>query len=369
MFEELAKSILAGADLLEFYLLLTVTSSSVGELNTIEKHIKTILKGFGVEVEAPPMQRDLYDFNTCSMFVCIKKTYTDTYSLKPLFFLVDEELYDANGIFLGVSGTGSPVLLDVWSKPNLNFVIVGVTGSGKSMTAKVYLKRLREIDKNVLYVGVDPESEYTKASRFFGAVPVEIEERKELGLDPIKMLQLGYLDVSQVADILSEIYVIPEQLQGMLRRELSLKGDRVDDMEEFITSIQDHQLSRYLQGALAEPDVYVYRGKPPNTLGSTIFGLRNVRSRRLKILISALMATYAYNKLLTKSQSQKLVFLVDEAWLFIETSSIVGLFENIARSGRKHGVLFMYISQRAEDLVKTSQGRSILEQSATVLLL
>ncbi|MEM2025033.1 MAG: DUF87 domain-containing protein [Desulfurococcaceae archaeon] len=39
--------------------------------------------------------------------------------------------------------TGSPVLIDVWSKPNLNFAVAGVTGSGKSLTAKVYLKRLR----------------------------------------------------------------------------------------------------------------------------------------------------------------------------------------------------------------------------------
>jgi DNA helicase HerA-like ATPase len=45
------------------------------------------------------------------------------------------------------------------------------------------------------------------------------------------------------------------------------------------------------------------------------------------------------------------------------------LFENLARRGRKHGVAFLYITQRAEDLARTPQGRTILEQSATVLLL
>jgi type IV secretory pathway VirB4 component len=63
------------------------------------------------------------------------------------------------------------------------------------------------------------------------------------------------------------------------------------------------------------------------------------------------------------------VFFVDEAWLFMETPSIVSLFENLARRGRKHGVAFLYITQRAEDLARTPQGRTILEQSATVLLL
>lgn len=364
--EELARSVLSGADLLEIYLFLTIVGER-RELNVAERHVRMLLKGFGVEVEVPPMQKELYNFNVCSMFLCLEKAYTDTYSLKPLFFLIDEELVDSGGVFIGVSGTGSPVVLNPWTKPNLNFVILGVTGSGKSMTAKVFLKRLRELCRDIPYVGIDPESEYAKASRLFGAVPVEIEERRELGLDPIKMLQLGYLDVSQVADILSDIYVIPEQLQGLLRRELSLKGDRVDDIEELITSIQDQQLSRYLQGALAEPDVYVFRGEPPNISSSAIFGLRNVRSKRLKVLISALIATYAYNRLLTKARRS--VFFVDEAWLFMETPRILGLFENIARRGRKYGVVFMYVSQRAEDLARAPQGRTILEQSATSLIL
>jgi len=111
----------------------------------------------------------------------------------------------------------------------------------------------------------------------------------------------------------------------------------------------------------------VYEGSLPFLTSSVVFGLKNVRSKRLKILISTLISAYAYNKLLTKSQRS--VFFVDEAWLFMETPSIVSLFENIARRGWKHGVAFIYISQRAEDLARTPQGRTILEQSATVLLL
>jgi type IV secretory pathway VirB4 component len=92
-----------------------------------------------------------------------------------------------------------------------------------------------------------------------------------------------------------------------------------------------------------------------------------VRSRRLKVLISALISAYAYSTLLTKVSRS--VLFVDEAWMFMETPSIVGLFESVARRGRKHGVGFIYITQRAEDLARTPQGRTILEQSATVLLL
>jgi hypothetical protein len=53
----------------------------------------------------------------------------------------------------------------------------------------------------------------------------------------------------------------------------------------------------------------------------------------------------------------------------METPSIVSLFENLARRGRKQGAAFLYVTQRAENLARTPQGRTILEQSATVFLL
>ena len=47
----------------------------------------------------------------------MEKHYADSEGLKPLFPLISRELRDESGVFLGVSGTGSQVLLDVWSKP------------------------------------------------------------------------------------------------------------------------------------------------------------------------------------------------------------------------------------------------------------
>ncbi|MEM4481421.1 MAG: DUF87 domain-containing protein [Desulfurococcaceae archaeon] len=364
--EELATRVLAGSSLFEHYLLITISAYSVEELATRERAVRVALKGFGLEAEAPPIQEDLYRLNPCPL-LCVEKRYADGESLKALFPLVDEELQDVNGVFLGVSGTGSPVLIDVWSKHNLNFVVAGVTGSGKSVTAKVYLKRLRELDRKIVYVGVDPESEYTRVARHFGAQAVEIGENQGLGLDPIKLMREGALEISQVSDVLAEIYGVPERLQGVLRKELFLSADFLDDVTEFASSVKDSELARYLQGATVPPDLLVYEGNPPPLGGSTIFGLRNVRSKRLKVLISALISAYAYSKLLTRAQRS--VFFVDEAWLFMETPSIINLFEDTARRGRKHGVAFIYISQRAEDLARSPQGRAILEQSSTVLLL
>lgn len=261
--EELASRVLSGSSLFEFYLYFIIKDIDPKALNARSNTLKSLLKGYGVDVDAPPIQRELYNLETCLGVMCVEKHYADSESLKPLFPLITEELHDPNGVFLGVSGTGSPMLLDVWSKPNLNFVIVGVTGSGNSSTAKVYLKRLRELDDKILYVGVDPESEYTQVAGLLGAQAVEIYENQRLGLDPIKLLRSGVLELGQVADIVSEVYGVPMNLHGVLRRELFMNSDFADSFVEFASSVKDPELSKYLQGAMVPPDSLVYEGEPP----------------------------------------------------------------------------------------------------------
>jgi len=388
MLEELAQSILAGGEMFEVHLTFTLVDRDFKSLNEREKQVRVQLKSFGIDAEAPPapLQKALYSFSTCSWLFCTEKTYADSESLKAMYMLVDEELHDPEGVFIGVSGTGSPVIMDVWSRENLNFIICGVTGSGKSMTAKVFLKRLAEkVEEgmDVPIIGVDPESEYTRVAPAFNAVPFEVVEipgkglDKPLGLDPVKLIQLKALSVGEVADILSDLYIIPAKYQGLLRKALFVFGDQVKDFQEFVMALdveaekrripEARALMKYLAGATAPPDADVFRGEPPELSGSVIFGLKNVRSRRLKIMIATFIAAFAYSKLLTKAQ--KSVFFADEAWLLMELKSTAELIESLARRGRKHGVAFMFISQSAKDLAQNEHGRILLEQSATILTL
>jgi hypothetical protein len=389
MLEELAQGILADGELFEVHLTFTLVDRDFKSLNEREKQVRVQLKSFGIDAEAPPapLQKSLYSFSTCSWFFCTEKTYADSESLKAMYMFVDEELHDNNGVFLGVSGAGSPVVMDVWSRENLNIIICGVTGSGKSMTAKVFLKRLTEKvaeeGVEVPIIGADPESEYTRVAPAFNAVPFEVVEipgkglDKPLGLDPVKLIQLKALSVGEVADILSDLYIIPAKYQGLLRKALFVFGDQVKDFQEFVIALdaeaekrripEARTLMKYLAGATAPPDADVFRGEPPKLSGSVIFGLKGVRSRRLKIMIATFIAAFAYSKLLTKAQ--KSVFFADEAWLLMELKSTAELIESLARRGRKHGVAFMFISQSAKDLAQNEHGRILLEQSATILTL
>lgn len=63
------------------------------------------------------------------------------------------------------------------------------------------------------------------------------------------------------------------------------------------------------------------------------------------------------------------IIFVDEAWRFSKNPTVLTLFENVARRGRKYGLIFVYISQGVTDLAESQEGRSILEQAATTILL
>ena len=376
--DEISRSLGAGRELLRAVILFTVVASDREALGDRERSLVTWLASYGVRARAPRlMQLPLYQLRPCRsspLFfeACVDRIYMDSWGARLLYPLASEELVESPGIFLGISSSGSPVVINPYARHNYNIVILGESGSGKSMTAKVFVRRFRDLFPGSLVVGIDPENEYVdpKALRLLGGEPVIISDGTRLGLDPIKMIQRGFLDVSQASDILCDIYSVPRELSGSLRHELFMHSDDAGDMRGFVEMLEKRrpELAKYLEGAIAPPDINLFKGEPPDLGGSVFFGLKGVRSKRLKILASALIASYIYNTLIAKTPGRALM-LVDEAWLFNETPSIMDLLENIARRGRKRGLVLLYISQRPQDIASSPQGRALLEQSATTILM
>jgi|Deesub1362B_J571_1020462.scaffolds.fasta_scaffold00101_77 hypothetical protein len=376
---ELSRRVAGGADLVSYHLMFIVYGNTREELNEKSSLLMDQLKMFGIEAQAPPFfQKDLFNLSMSvgAGFASLVKRYSDTRSLRSLFPFIAEDLRDEDGVFLGLSGTSSPVEFNVYKRHNYNMVILGVSGAGKSMAAKLYLNRmLRKYGDDLVIFGIDPENEYVAddVRKYLGIDTVVVGENERLGLDPIRLMNAdinegeGVLEISQVAELLGDLYAVPEQLQGTLRAELFTMQGHVENIVEFVDNIKEGRLKRYFQGATAPPDLYIYEGKPKRLDRSVIFGLREVRNRRLKILISAFLSAYAYGRLLR--YGKRAIFFTDEAWLYMDTPSVLNLFENISRRGRKYFLNFLYITQRAEDIARTPEGRTILEQAASALLL
>ena len=141
----------------------------------------------------------------------------------------------------------------------------------------------------------------------------------------------------------------------------------VNTIYEFYEKVlEDESLRELMASIYAAPDRYVFQGNPPDLRRSVVFSLKNLQDRT-KFMVSALMTTYAFRKLY--ADEKRKLFFVDEAWLFTKIPAVMELLGEISRRGRKRGVALVLATQRVEDMARTNEGRSVLEQASTKLIL
>ncbi|MEP0824607.1 MAG: ATP-binding protein, partial [Nitrososphaera sp.] len=105
-------------------------------------------------------------------------------------------------------------------------------------------------------------------------------------------------------------------------------------------------------------------------LSRTIISLQGAydNQERQAILLTLALAK-AWKYLISAPAHVPKVLVVDEGWLVFKIPSTARFIEMIARTGRKLNVLFLFISQNPEDVIKQETGRAILENADTKILL
>jgi len=370
------------AKLLKFWIWITYFGKDKAELKEKYSQIKDIARSRLFDVDVPRFyQHVLYNFRTEVNFFfpfmnSIAPKYTDSITASwALYPLISEDLLDEDGIFVGFSDSGSPVLLNPYMRNNYNIIILGETGSGKSMTAKILLKRMKE-KYGIKIWGIDPENEYVKIAKMLGLKAVVVRKGQVLGLDPFKLSKTEteegkLIDVEDIAELLADFY-LPDNitLRNRLRAYVSDYADS-SSIFEFLENIQnDTELYNYLRAVEAPPDKYIYDGIPPERTENIIFGLKEISgsgATRLKAIITT-MFSLVYQKEALGDREKGYIF-IDEAWLFVKYNITMSLLENLARRARKYNKGLLFITQRPFDVAANEAGRTILEQSATVFLL
>ncbi len=389
--ELLASRIMAGIKIHRFALVFTITAKSLEDLKYREDRYVRRLKQFLLEFDSPTfVQGELfrYKFRTKIFGIpveIIKKITMDSHSIRLFYPFISDNIMHPGGIFLGINpDTNQPIVYNPYKVPNHNIVILGETGSGKSMTTKVILRRLlQKIPDAYLYI-IDPEGEYSKAVKLIApeAQVIKVRPGEPLGLDPIAMLANGDLEITEVTNILMDLYRIPEEFRSNLSSDiLEAKERGINNIFDFVNYIgskeeykNDNEIrSKYLsriRAVLVPPDKYVFMGEPKKLSKKIVFDLRAVEDKHLKVVISTLISAMLMKKLMVElPDNVEKIFVVDEAWLFTDYPATMYLFQNIARRGRKRGIVFMFITQKPDDVVRNEVGKTILEQSYTAILL
>ncbi|WP_338250010.1 VirB4 family type IV secretion system protein [Pyrodictium abyssi] len=354
------------ARLVKIAIVIIVRGSSLGEVRERARRLEELLSSRMVEYASGPgfYQRRLYNLEwTVPVF-----HYIDTLSAQALYPLVQEQLADFGGFYLGYDlDTGEPVVYNPYARPNYNVVVLGESGSGKSMTLKVYVRRWWAAGLGQQVIIVDPEGEYVGIREYLatGLAGYELskdaaEERGGLGLDPVKLYRRGVIGLDEAVDVVQEFYRVPDELRGELVEAVSESESVLGAAR--LAEERGTGLERYLKAAGA--DSWIYEGEPPLPTGrGAVYTLAGIRSRRARALVGALLA------LVVSSRLRNSLLVVDEGWMFAQYPALMAMFADIARRGRKRGVNFVFASQRPHDVLRSEHGRTILEQSATVLLL
>ncbi len=335
-------------------IILIIKASSLKELN--EKS-KRFMRGVRQYASVDPMvgrQLDLLNGN-------VKHTIVVELGSMSIFypFVSSDMLEVPNGIMLGVNiNTDAPVIYDYSLRNNYNVIVLASSGSGKSMTAKIMLNRLLEKMPDSYAFIIDPQGEYAKVADYLGFNLIDVANSNGLGLDPLKLF-----DPITASDVISDIVMAPL----LVRKEIATNASKVNDIFSLYEMLS-REAKRYLVDVVNNY-ANIFRGR-------IIMDKRNILSLKgtnstssSTSLLLLLSLAKVWNEINSYASNILKIIIIDEGWMLFNIPSAARFVNLIARVGRKLNVLFIFITQRPEDIIANEYGRALLDNADTKILL
>lgn len=332
-----------------------IKANSLISLKLQDKDFKTAMRTMMVSFDSTAaLQRQM-------LLDGIGKTlYFDLVSCGTFYPFVSADMIEVpNGVVLGVNvNTGAPIIYDYTLRENYNILLLASSGAGKSMTAKTLLKRLADKFPDAKIFVIDPNGEYEKVGEFLGLDVVKVTEQENLGLDPFKLF-----DPTDAADILADL----KNADEVIRTEFRAKAVGCKNVKDFYIQVNEkakEYLSDLVQGQISS----VLEGEPKIS-DRTIISLKGTDGQDRIFLLLLLALGKVWKKINIIEPRIPKIIVIDEGWmLFMKNTS--GKFLNmIARVGRKFNVIFMFITQRPEDVIENDFGRAIADNAGTKIFL
>jgi hypothetical protein len=190
----------------------------------------------------------------------------DTSSVATTFPFMSNALTMPGGAFLGLTGTGEPVLLDPWHAglENPHAFVGGVTGGGKSYLGKLWLERSLLVNgiNGERYAVIDPDGEYLKLATALGGSIVRMAPGSSQHLNPFDLIPPGcdlqtYLASVQRIDRLAEKI---QDLHSLLDLMLADAGSSLSTREK---ALLDRALYETYRRASISADPHTHFHQPP----------------------------------------------------------------------------------------------------------
>ena len=285
---------------------------------------------------------------------------------------VSKQLNDPEGVFIGVNAyNNSLAFVNPFSSRNNNINIFGVSGSGKSVTAKILMNRLYM--RGIQIIVIDPEGEYVDIAKELGGEVISFS--RENGINPFYVSSLQENDILDHISTLKTFFkfFIPQNhFDGAFLDEALIKlyDQGSPTFENLLELLKKHPMQKDLSvlstGSLR--GVFNSTRKLELTNDIIVLDLHDLKKDEKRDPAMYLLTSLIWN-LVNKKNDKKRMLFIDEAHKLLVDPEVAVFYRELVKQARKRNVGVVSITQDVEDFLHSDYSKAIITNSETKILL
>lgn len=310
-----------------------------------------------------------------------QKRNLDSSSAALTFPFMSSELVQESGILYGVNkSNNSLVILDRFSLHNANSIVFAQSGSGKSYTTKVEI--LRQLMQGTKVLVIDPEREYKRLSETVGGTFIKLSAKSKEKINPFDLATTFHTksDLAEhVQDLTAVIGLMAEDLdkrekaavdKAILKVYKKAKKQQplLEDLYAELHGLGQLQLCERLEKYITGSSAKIFNSHTNINLDNrlVIFDIKDM-PENLRPIMMLIISNFIQNQI--KAKPEKRMLVIDEGWLLLQHEQSARFVAGLVRRARKYYLGVSFISQQADDFLKSDYGRAIASQSALRILM
>jgi type IV secretory pathway VirB4 component len=294
---------------------------------------------------------------------------------------MSSELVQESGILYGVNkSNNSLVILDRFSLHNANSIVFAQSGSGKSYTTKVEI--LRQLMQGTKVLVIDPEREYKRLSETVGGTYIKLSAKSKEKINPFDLASTFHTKGDLAEHVQDLTAVIDLMAEGLDKREKAAVDKAIlkvykkakeeqpllEDLYAELHSLGQLQLCERLEKFISGSSAEVFNSHTNIKLDNRliIFDIKDMPAN-LRPIMMLIISNFIQNQV--KAKPEKRMLVIDEGWLLLQHEQSARFIAGLVRRARKYYLGVSFISQQADDFLKSDYGRAIASQSALRILM
>lgn len=300
---------------------------------------------------------------------------------------------DDNGVWLGMNKNNIPIIKDIFNLPNPNGLILAQSGGGKSYFSKLLITRYLLNGTKVMVI--DPQGEYTNLVEEFEGQRIDLSRDSNTIINPLDLMGHNYLDkrlslidlmkvmLGELTDIqkafLDKALSMTYKKEGITKNpdtwnnEPPILGDlmkvlkqmekNASKLEQATINSLSSRLEMYVSG------VFSFFNRKTNIDFNNRFVCFDIGNLPPQVKPSVMFLILDYVHMKMKSDLERKILLIDEAWTLLSRAEEAGYIFEIVKTCRKFNLGLLLINQEVEGLLNSKAGKSVLANSAYTLLM